>query len=182
MNCKLSFAIGILFFTGCSVIRFTNPQPENARPLSQFPDQMIGSYLDKDGDTLKISRYAFSNGEEVNTLSKERLILKKSGKYYILSSKCPLSEGNPIAWKGWEVLPFRYVDNTLTVYLINTWEDKEKQTLEALKNILSAPVKNEFNSQENFDYYLISPTKKEFKTMLKEGIFNEEMKFSRIFE
>ncbi len=180
MTGKLSLVAAIIFLASCSVIRFTNPQPENTRQLSEFPEQLTGIYIDKDGDTLKVSKYGFSTQKDVNTLSEDRLVLKKMGKYYILSSKCPISDGNPTDWKGWEVLPFQYINNSLVVYLINTWEDKEKQTLDALEKILSSEIKKEFNHDEKFDYYLINPTKKEFKTMLKEGIFNDEMKFIKL--
>ncbi len=181
MKFKILILFGILIVS-CSEVRFEKPQPEKGKQITEFPQQFIGSFLDAEQkDTLFITQKGFSYDEEIKTLENERVSLKKVGNYYILSCREILLGEEKTNLKGWEVLPFQLVNDTLTVFYLGTSE-KEDALTTRLEKILSKGIKKKLRDPENPDskYLLINPTKREFKTLLKENIFNIQLKFTKI--
>jgi hypothetical protein len=173
--------MGILI-GACSEVRFECPQPKNVKEITEFPQKFIGVFFDTENkDTLFISKNGFRYAEDIKRLSDDRVVLKKIGGYYILSCKEILLGKDTTDLKGWNVLPFKMVHDTLTVLYIDTSEngDTMKTRLEA---ILSKGVKEESKERDNgnFEYFLIDPTKREFKKMLKNSVFSEQVKFTKI--
>ena len=181
MKFSVLILMGILTIA-CSEVRFESPQPKNVKEISEFPQEFIGTFFDHENkDTLFISKNGFRYGEDIKQLTDDRVVLKKNGGYYILSCKEILTGEDTTDLKGWDVLPFKMVDDTLTVFFIDISENSD--TMKAkFETILSKGVKEEIEERENedFEYFLINPTRREFKAMLRDGIFNRHIKFTKI--
>ncbi|MGQ1948096.1 hypothetical protein ACT3CD_13455 [Geofilum sp. OHC36d9] len=173
--------LGILI-VACSEVRFESPQPKNVKEITKFPQKFIGIFSDNENkDTLFISENGFRYGEDIKRLPDERVVLKKTGDYYILSCKEILLGDDTTDLKGWDVLPFKMVDDTLIVFYIDI-SDNDETMKTRFETILAKGIKEEIEKRDNddFEYYLINPSKREFKTMLRDGLFNEQVKFTKI--
>jgi hypothetical protein len=45
--------------TACISVEFKKPQPKKGKKLTEFPKELIGTYLNSDNDTITIARAYF---------------------------------------------------------------------------------------------------------------------------
>ena len=162
----------IVFISSCVEVKFEQPQPAGTEAEKVFPADLQGTYIDENNDTLIVNdvTYRFGTGKTIfnggGELS-ENLILKKYKKYYFLSEKND---------SLWNIIVVKLKNkNDLKVFIIDG-ENKEK--IEELKKITN--VKEIFNSDGEIDSYIINPSKKELKRMLRKKIFTEIGTFKKI--
>lgn len=157
-----------LILSSCTFVRFENSQPVNAKELATFPKSMIGEYLGQKNDTLIVTSKSYKHGkEDEEFLSPGKIVLKKFKSYYVL---------NYYQEKNWDVFLLKLTGNNLTVYAID-YEDEEEAVINELKKIL--PVK-ENDEGGNSKSYVINPTKREFKLLLKKNQFKPIGIYTRI--
>lgn len=173
MKKLILFVLTAFLFISCTAVKFENPQPTAAPSLSEFPEKMHGTFVSDSDDTLEFSQnhFRYSSGTEVNLeskLSPESAVLKKANNTYILSLKDE---------QGWDVFPMKLGRNKITIYYANLDPDAEQLILD-LKN--TSPVHEIRNEEGKFDHYLIDPSEKEFKKLLRKKLFSEEIVFKRL--
>lgn len=180
MKQTLTLFFGILLISACSEVRFSQPQPINGKELTEFPTQFVGKYVGADGDTLMVNSECFLfSGDEIKKLCSNRVVLKKKGSLHIISSRDMFLSGEETQRKGWEVLPFELVNDSLIIYFLNTTNDeKNNETISKLDAILE--VEKIINDEGNIEYYYIDPTIRQFKKILRSECFSIAEKFARI--
>lgn len=156
----------------CTSVKFETSQPEGATSLSQFPPEIIGLYTSGEQDTLRIltNSFSYSDGKEIDInaeLSASTAVLKKVNKHYILSLK---DNGS------WDVFPLKVSRNGLTVF----YADLDGRTEQVLNVGDSVAVKEIRTDDDQFDHYLVNPSPKEFKRLLRKKLFSEMVKFQRL--
>lgn len=170
-------ALLVLFLSlqSCNSILFTSAQPEDNPVLKEFPPNLIGTFVSEDIDTLvvKSTSFIFRGGDPVQLsgdITPKDCALKKMDDWYVIS----LQEE-----EEWEVFPLKVEsDDKFSVYFIDLKEDEEKDIIADLQKDLK--VKEIYTRDGSFDHYLINPTKKQFKRLLKKNIFSEEITFRRV--
>ncbi|MGB7785098.1 MAG: hypothetical protein WBL27_03255 [Salinimicrobium sp.] len=170
-------ALLVLFFSlqSCNSILFTSAQPKDSPVLKEFPENMLGTFVSEDIDTLVVAStsFIFRGGDPVQLsgdITPKDCALKKMDDWYIISLQDE---------EEWEVFPIKVKDNdNFSVYFIDMQEDEEKAIIADLQKDLQ--VKKVYNDDGSFDHYLINPGKKQFKRLLKKNIFSEEMPFKRV--
>jgi hypothetical protein len=164
----LIFVVISLILSSCKFVQFENSQPVDAKELATFPKNMIGEYLGQENDTLIITSKWYKIGKDKEEfLSPRKIVLKKFKSYYVL---------NYYEEKDWDVLLLKINRENLTVYAID-FEKEEKTVINDLKKIL--PVK-EYNEPGNSKSYVINPTKKEFRLLVKKKQFKPIGTYIRI--
>jgi hypothetical protein len=162
-----------LFIMSCSNVMFEEAQPVGVEEMSQFAEEFVGSYSTEDGDSLIIGSNSFvfdDDGEK--RLSEESVVLKRYKGYNMLS----LEKEDSLMEKRWEVFTFEFVEDTLVIYSINAEKDTDKaNSIEKLKEITS--YKEVLKEEGKLDYYLVNPTKKEFKSLVRKDFFQPYLKF-----
>lgn len=173
---KFAFIFAVLLFTmnSCDSVMFTTSQPEDAVILKQFPKKMRGTFVNLDQDTLLIesTSFLYDGGDRI-TLSKDVSspvsILKKMDTWYFINIK---KEGK----EEWTVYPFKISGkDRITVYF-STMEVEEQKLIEDFRSKMHV---QKFTYKYG-EYYLIAPSKRQFKKLLKKGLFSEKMVFERI--
>ena len=168
------FPVLFLLFQSCNEnFTFTSSQPRGARVISQFPAEMQGSFVNVEDDTLEISAtsFVFDGGDMISLtgdITPEGVVLKKMGDWYFINLE---DEGE------WVVYPFKLPGkNRLTVY----YSDMTAKELEIHDDLLQDVEVQKKYLDGKLDYYLLNPTKPQFKQLLKKGLFSEKMEFTRI--
>ncbi|HAN77503.1 MAG TPA: hypothetical protein DCQ31_06865 [Bacteroidales bacterium] len=173
-NLIVVFAVVSFIFTSCTTVKFETAQPAGGKILTEFPKKFVGSYSNSDKDTLIIMKSSYIQGKEKesklaatgNAVEGES-VLKKLGKNYVLSIKDE---------KAWEVVVITSEKNTLGVLYINLETDKEQ----IINNLKATTSTKEFENDEGrIEYYLVNPTKKEFKNLIKKNVFTRTMTFEK---
>lgn len=170
----------IIVTSACSEVRFSQPQPLNGEELDEFPSQFIGQYLGNDGDTLVVNSTCFYySDDEVKKLCNNRVTLKKKGNLHILSCKEILMAGEKLDRKGWEVLPFELIGDSLIVYFLDTTNDDVCiETIDQLEKIIA--VEKIYTPDKKVEYFYIDPTIKQFEQILSSECFSVAQKFIRL--
>ena len=184
--------IVLLSLTSCLTIYFEQPQPAGSKVLTSFPAKMQGAYTSNDEgkDTAYVltDRYVFFENEEkfngtdtveVEVLREEilstNLVLKKQGKYYVLNDK---EDGKDY----WNVYLLNIQKNGDIAVMLTGDFETEEDTIQ-----LNDPKKslNEFFDITEFqkldkNEYLVNPTRKEFKKLIKQGLFSDTLLLRRV--
>jgi len=164
----LIFVVIPMILSSCKFVRFENSQPVDAKELATFPKNMIGEYIGQENDTLIVTSKSYKlEKEKEEFLSPGKIVLKKFKSYYVL---------NYFEEKDWDVLLLKITGKNLTIYAID-FEKEEETVINDLKKIL--PVK-ECNAEGNSKSYVINPTKREFKLLVKKNQFKPIGKYTRI--
>jgi hypothetical protein len=166
------FLFAIILVSSCHPIRFDEPQPRGKKVLLIYPEELRGTWMSGDPDTLWITEDAFYLGKENEMFSlrdtlEERSHLRQKGDYYFMNFK--EEDGT------WVVMVVQLRDeNTISLYM----SDLDMPNMEkALSKYGKASVVLDDAGQ--FDYYLISRAKrKAVLKMIKDGYF-DEITFSR---
>ncbi len=168
-----------LIISSCGpFIFFEQPQPANSEIENIFPKALQGIYNDDANNVLftineltcDYGNDTFDMWNEKDQLS-ESLILKKYKSHYIL---------NYLEERGWYVMVISIQNSDkLEIHFIGGDDGAEAvEEIGKLKNLTT--VNEIFRSNGQIDYYLINPTQKEFKRMLKKNMFSGKMTFTRV--
>lgn len=170
---KLIFGlIAMLSLTSCTAVKFENPQPAGISSLTEFPQEMQGFYTSGDGDTLEIFSQSFNyyDGQEIDLkadLEPSTAVLKRVKNRYVLSLKDNSS---------WDVFPIKVFRNKIIVYYV----DLDERTGRLLDINDSAVVKQIRTGEDKFDHYLINPSEREFKKLLRKKLFSQNVEFKKL--
>ena len=176
----------LLLIIGCDgkEIYFEQPQPANSEMENIFPKALQGKYI-VDGrsknDSIKfhliINELTYYSGADDGSSGEkgqlsDSLILKKHKSHYILNYK---------EEEGWHaiVISTQNIDKFSAHLIGGAMDAYEVEEIEKLKK--TTKVKEVLYSSGNVDYYLINPTPKEFKKMVKKKImFSQAATFTRV--
>ncbi|MBL7966940.1 MAG: hypothetical protein JNK09_08050 [Prolixibacteraceae bacterium] len=175
----------ILLLSSCRVV-FENPQPLHAKEIHAMPAELIGTYIEEDSDTLIISqrsyllkdRGPFSDKNNHGTLNSGRDVLKKFRKYYVLS-KLVNDSIDDNAPKMWFVFLLKLEGKELLVSQVEDGQSK-KDTFDVTLLKKYTPVKVIDEGETDSEAYLINPTQKQFKLLIKNDLFKPVYRFRRI--
>jgi len=166
------FSAVLLMLSSCTVVMFEVSQPKDVEELKEFPNNLIGVFLDKKNDTVRITKNSLIYTEKKAKVSKSldsgEIVLKKYNDYYILNLKTE---------NVWEVIPLKCTDKAIFVSYINLGE-KADTTINKIREVMK--VKEILNKEGKIDYYLVNPTKKEFDVLIKKDIFTIANELKRI--
>lgn len=189
MKRYLLFCIAaFMILTSCNDFYFKNPQPLHGKELKQIPDELIGTYMEKDRDSnakkepLIITKNSYnlkSSDPSVNemkisgTLASGKVVLKRLDDHYVLSQKVanPLNSGRDSVW---EVYVLEYRNDVLTLY--NLASEERELKVDSVKEI--TPVKE--HKEGNEKYYLINPSNKQFKKLLINNLYKKVGEFEKV--
>ena len=189
-NNILFLLIVLMLLSSCNDFYFKNPQPLHGKELKAIPDELIGTYMEKEADTVKhvnedpliITRNSYhlktsdpgaQDMKLSGTLQKGKVVLKKLDDFYVLSQKVP----NPINSSRdsvWEVYVLEYRNNQLNLY--NLASEGQEPKIDSIKEITSVKEEKEGNEK----YYLINPSNKQFKKLLINNLYRKEGEFNKI--
>lgn len=170
-----NYFILVLFLSlfSCVSVEFTEPQPFWTEDLNTFPQQLQGTYYSNENDTFKVGKNYYqilsSNDESVmdhqlpdKVFLSDTMLLKKMGKTYFLNAK---QEEN------WSLSLINIKsDNSISIeYILGSYEELNNQ-LQFIKNQV---IKKDENGK--IRKFILTPTKKEFKQLLKKNLFEESM-------
>lgn len=163
------------FLVSCTPVRFNQPQPEGVKSLTQFPDDLTGFYVDEDGDTLWVNsegfEYGFGNPDSdclKRALSSPKMVLKNFRKSFVLSLK---------EEEQWDVFLIEPDGEGFDLRLIDI-SSREPEKLELLEEITKVEVVK--NDQGEISYFLVRPTRHQFRRILKAGLFDENQYFKKV--
>lgn len=173
MKKLILFPVMALIFSSCTAVKFESPQPSNTPSISQFPSKMHGVFISNNEDTLFIEQHHFrySGGQEVSIegdLSTAQAVLKKVNSKYILN----LKEENT-----WDVFPLKASRNKIIIHYANLTSESEQLIFKVQK---SSPVQEIKTEDGKFDHYLLAPTNREFRKLLRKNLFSGKMIFRRL--
>lgn len=180
----------MMIMTSCNDFYFKNPQPQRGKELKAIPDELIGTFMEKKSDQnnnpskdpLIITRNSYlwedsdskGNKEKISgTLSSGKVVLKKLDNYYVLSQKVenPINTANDSVW---EVYVLEYQNNQLLLYNLSSEERRPK--VDSVKHITPVIEEKEGDSK----YYLINPSRKQFKKLLDNDLFKKTGEFEKV--
>lgn len=188
MKRYLLFCIAALMtLSSCHDFYFKNPQPLHGKELKQIPNELIGTYMEKDKDSnankepLIITHNSYnlkSSDPSLNmnisgTLASGKVVLKRLDDHYVLSQKVE----NPIKSSRdsvWEVYILEYRNDLLTVY--NLASEERQPKIDSVKQITSVKEQKEGNEK----YYLINPSNKQFKKLLINNLYEKVGEFKKV--
>lgn len=167
-----------LVLTSCSAVKFEEPQPASAASIPEFPAKMLGTYISEENDTLYIEKKHFKylvkeegHGDEGSVegeLAPHSSVLKKVRNTYILNLKDE---------QGWDVFPFKIFRNKMILY----YEAMDTESEQLILNLQKTSNVQEIKTEDGkFDHYLINPSAKEFRKLLKKNLFSEKIVFRKV--
>lgn len=160
--------VGMLLLSACTEVYFTETQPVGKRPLTEFPPEVQGWFIDdQEGDTVHIRSRGFDLTEESGDLS-DTLVLTKMKNLYFLNIQN--TENN--LWEVYIIEPLNPFE-----FHVHSIDGENDSTMTAIRAILS--VKQEENDDGSVAHFILSPTSKEFKKLLKSGVFSNTIVFRR---
>lgn len=191
MKRYLFFCIAaLMILTSCNDFYFKNPQPLHGKELKHIPDELIGTYLEKDNDNnpsenkepliitrnsyhLKTTDPAVNDMKISGTLASGKVVLKRLDDHYVLSQKVknPLNSDRDSVW---EVYVLEYRNDVLTLY--NLASEQREPKVDSVKKITNVKEQNENNEK----YYLINPSNKQFKKLLINNLYKKVGEFKKV--
>ncbi len=168
MKFILCFCV-FLFFSGCTQVYFTDPQPKGKKSLKEIPIDMQGWYVDAEGeDSIYVRTRGFDFPDESSMLS-DSIRLTKWKEYYFLNIL-------DTSKRLWEVYMIEKV-NAFEIKVSSIDGDK-KPDIERLKSYTTVTVQEK--SDGEVDYHILEPTTSEFKNMVKDGLFENQIVYRRV--
>lgn len=165
----------ISVLVSCTPVRFDQPQPDGVKTLAVFPDDLTGFYVDEDGDTLLVKangfEYGYGNSDSEclkRSLESGKMVVKKYKGNYVLS----LHEEDE-----WDVFLVEPDDDGFNLRMIDIG-NKDREKMDELSAITE--VETIKNDQGDVTYYLVRPSRSEFKRIMKRGFFAEREYFRKV--
>ena len=180
MKRYITIFLSYTFLTACISVEFKNPQPKKGKKLTEFPSDLIGTYLNSDNDTITIANNYFkaasltiesnNNSKPSDTINlSENTFLKRIDKTYLLNMK-DLKENN-----NWIIIVINKSTNGL---MIDTFNADDKDFLNNLKTITKTEeVRDEEGKLKKI---ILDPTEKEFKKILATPSLFEKSELKKI--
>lgn len=157
MRTFLLFAI-LITQLSCVDLAFKEPQPEGVQDISEFPQELIGTFANNQ-DTIIVSKYMIVSGNDSTRVSfSDTVRLRSYGGWHFLS----LTEREQ---DYWTVVCAKRTGNKLIIK-IPEMDKEDRAKLE--KRWAVTDVYNELN---NLDAYLIDPKKEEWNKLLRSKLF-----------
>ena len=160
------FALLMISVSSCTTVQFATSQPKDAEILTEFPANLIGSYYGSDKDSHKDSLIITKNSiqekksSSANVLEPDKLVLKKSNEYYILSGK---------ESETWGVTALKQKGNKLSIYVLAYDKESEVELISKIEKITK--VIQIQDSSEKAIQYIINPSKEQFQLLLDRKVF-----------
>ena len=155
-----------IILSSCIDLGFENPQPEGLSNVDGLPAELSGSYINKDDTLVFSSGFIISGGDSVSLIPSETLVIRKYNGYYFIN----MTDEK----KGyWTVTCAKINKDRLTLMIPELQED-DKEQLEK-----KWPVKEKYNEYDELMAYIISPTKNEWKKLLRSKYYAKNT-FKRI--
>lgn len=178
-----------LVLSACHDFYFKSPQPQQGKELKTIPAELTGTYFEKSGDSVTVNQkepliitrnsYDLKTSDPdtrdmkvSGTLKPGKVVLKKLDDYYVLSQKVE----NPLNSKHdsvWEVYVLKYTGNGLILY--NLTSEEREFMVDSVKGITG--VQEETAGSDKI--YLLNPSKKQFKKLLNNDLFNKIGEFEK---
>ncbi len=154
-----TISLAILLLSSCSNVVYHNPIPKDQKTLAEFPVEIIGSYVDSDGDTLCISSHKYQYGEINNQTFLEgelgeELVLKKLEDYYFMNFK------NEDGY--WEMIGAQLNLDQLTLFCIDI-ENKDQ-----LRIVNQHITRGKARHTKKDGKYIINPSNNEILSLLND--------------
>jgi len=153
-----------LLLTSCSEVYFEQPQPPGKTNISAFPHKIHGLYLTPEGDSMlsiynNHIMYYMDQEKGLRFTMNDNLIARKyRGDYYININDTE----NPY----WMVFLFTFKKGNLLL----KYPDLQDGDLEKFRKIATIREANEFH-EPLFSGYLLNPSLKELRQLVKEDFF-----------
>jgi len=169
---SLNFLLVFVFFiSSCSNIVYLEAVPMESESLNSFPKNILGKYIDDEGDTLSINidNYTYGNSRELVYLTgtlNDELVLKTYLDYYFLNFK------NEDGY--WEMIAAKPTRDKLTILCIDA---KTKEDIQAVNNVIK---KGKAKSLRKKNKYLIRPTKDELISLFRKDNICEKNVLTRL--
>ena len=163
----LSITLMVVAFTviSCSSsIVYKNAQPSGGRMIKKIPNRHQGKYID-DKDTLTLLKTAFILDGEKIELKNDSVLFKRFKKNYVLS----ILEDSI---KGWDVFLVKMNSSSVALFTIVD----EAFELEALEKLFTIDTLKKGSHK----YYMINPTRTQFKTMIKQNLYSPVYSFKKL--
>jgi hypothetical protein len=161
--------LSLLF--GCTEVYFTEPQPLGTKALNEIPPEMQGRFIEPEGkDTVHVRTRGFDIGDDFMNLSDSMVVKYWKGFYFInmRDSKNGL----------WEVYAAsKSAADKITVSFIDGEDEKRMKQLGEICTVVS-----QTDSDGEIDYYILNPSAKEFKAILKENFFDQTIEYTKILQ
>ena len=185
---KIILYLVLLLILSCDgkEIYFEQPQPANSEMENIFPKALQGKYIVDStsiNDSIKfhliINELTYDYGADDGSSGEkgqlsDSLILKKHKSHYILNYK---------EEEGWHaiVISTQNIDKFSAHLIGGAMDAYEVEEIEKLKKTTNVKEVLYSSGNGNVDYYLINPTPKEFKKMVKKKImFSQAATFTRV--
>jgi len=168
--------VSFLFFS-CVSVEFTQPQPVGAKNLDAFPPEMQGKYYSSESDTFEIGAnfYKVVSTKDDDAMLKtnidraflsDSLILRKYGSQFLLNAN---EDGN------WVVSILEMKNKNIAIGYIVGSSEELTQKLDFIKKKKIAR-----DEDGKIDKIILTPSKKEFKMLIKKNVFEESLVLERI--
>ena len=189
MKLSVLYFLVLLFFSSCITVQFETIDFISKNLPDSIPSELQGSYISSDGDTIVLTDKILDMGydpiskeKSIDTLKHGSLEIAKFDDYYLLCKK---------EKSLWTVVPLFPNKNKLEVYYLDedeyinrnfkdTKDENKKHDFFFSELNKITPAKKVYNDSGDIDYYLINPTKKQFKKLLKNNFFSKLEELHRI--
>ncbi|MBN2669120.1 MAG: hypothetical protein JXR60_07815 [Bacteroidales bacterium] len=154
--------LAIVVLQSCTEVKFKQPQPQGIAALESIPESMQGYYLLGDKDTVKIFANGFemkkdsTNEKEQHELS-EFFAIKRWKKTIFINLR---DKDEPY----WSVIFLTPNDSNISVGFLS-FNQNDKESIDQFKQLTK--VEELLNEEGKITNYLIDPSKKELKKILK---------------
>ncbi len=156
----------VVVMQSCTELAFRNAMPIQGTDLTEFPEDLQGTFLSmlESKDTIVITATNVS-GDKFHIDGNN--VLRKFGKYYICNEK------KADRWVIGVIRPQGY--RGFTVYRFDVEETKKREIIADITK-----VEEVLDESGGVDYLLVSPTDAEFRKMLRSKAFIRAEKFRRV--
>jgi hypothetical protein len=167
--------VTILLLSACDQVIFPEPQPRKEKPLTEIPDELQGTFLDEDNDTLFVFKQRFSYYSDLanmeNIFISDSAVLKMyKGRYYYSTR---ISLKGEQYWLSYMLLP------TAQGFDLYTMDPDDIVKLAKLQDITSKVRDIEDGDAE---YYLFNPKRKHYKKIISDSVFTKMISFRKVVD
>ena len=171
MKSFLFLILPLVCLSACSDALFTEPMPPGKRDRPTFPKALRGEWSGEgDVEDLFVGANYLLLGEDRLELGSEMRLRRLAG-FYVLSIMEEDSDG-----LEWMVIPFDLLESEHVV--AHSFDPKDEDDLIVWQREIGLEVSGE--KKEGETTYLLSPTKAEFKALLKYRAFGELGTFRKV--
>ncbi len=172
---RATILIFMLIAAACTEVKFRNIQPSESSVLKAFPEKLMGSYVNQDGDTLLVSEKNISlvnRASECNpfyehdSLSQDIVLTSFNDSYLLNIQEDSLWTLALIIYSSREFLDVSLIDA----------EDEE--TMNTLSQITALDTL--FSEDNEVIHFIIDPDSMTLAGVIHLGLFSDHYRFKRI--